>query len=59
MHVLLLLALAIWPFTPRNRPGHRHTRANHARHLRHVQEARTHRLTRQHHAAHPTLVRFR
>ena len=56
---ILALLLAIWPFTPANRPGHRHSRAAHARHLRHVQEHRAHRLASRHGAAHPSLSRNR
>ena len=52
MTTLLLLALALWPYTP----GHRHSRAAHARHLRHLQQARAHRLTKCHGAGHPSLI---
>ena len=58
MYALLLL-LAIWPFTSSTGPGHTHRRAWHARHLRHIQQARAERLSRHHHAAHPSLIRTR
>ena len=56
MYALLLL-LTLWPFAAR--PGHTHSRAYHARHLRHVQESRTHRLAKAHGPAHPSLIRNR
>ena len=60
MYAFLLL-LAIWPFTSSTGPGpgHAHSRAYHARHLRHIQQARAERLSRHHHAAHPSLIRTR
>lgn len=52
----LLLALSIWPFTPATRPGRTHSRAWHASHLRHTQQARAHALAHRHGAAHPLLL---
>ena len=56
---ILALALAIWPFTPTARPGHRHSRAAHARHLQHLQQQRARHLAKCHGAAHPSLIRVR
>ena len=53
---VLTIALLIWPFAAA-RPGHHHhSRAYHARHLQHLQEARAHRLAKSHGAAHPSLI---
>ena len=52
----LLLLLAIWPFTPATGPGRSHSRAYHAKHLRHIQAARARRLSHHHAAKHPSLI---
>lgn len=54
--LLFALVLNIWPFASAH-PGHLHSRAYHARHLRHLQQARHHRLSKSHGSAHPSLIR--
>ena len=51
----ILLFLSIWPFSS-NGPGHSHTRAWHASHLRHIQQQRAHQLSKHHGKAHPSLI---
>ena len=53
---ILTLALAIWPFSPATGPGRSHSRAYHAKHLRHIQAARARRLSHHHAAKHPSLI---
>lgn len=59
MIIILLLLQLTWLSAPG--PGHTHSRAAHARHLRHIQQAR-HRalhkaLTHRHGAPHPSLIK--
>ena len=56
MHTLLLLALALWPFTPAHHLNQRHSARYHARRLAHIQQARAQRLAKCHGAGHPSLI---
>ena len=58
MHTLLLFALLTWPFGHASHLNQNHTRRYHARHLAHLQDARTHRLKHGHHAEHASLIHF-
>ena len=53
---VLALALTIWPFSNASHLNRPHSRAAHARHLAHIQQARHKALAHRHAAPHPSLL---
>ena len=56
MTTLVLLLLTIWPFSNASHLNRAHSRAAHARHLAHIQQARHKALAHRHASPHPSLL---